>query len=59
MKKGNGSEKILMGFYSYAVIVKEKKDKIFENTYYNSLRCPRPAASAHVSIDDALGWIVA
>ena len=59
MKKGNGSEKILMVYYSYAVIVKEKKDKIFENTYCNSLRCPRPAASVHVSIDDALGWIVA
>ena len=59
MKKGNGSEEILMVYYSYAVIVKEKKDKTFENTYYNSLRCPCPAASVHVSIDDALGWIVA
>ena len=58
MKEENGSEKIFMFFYSYAVIVKEKKDKIFENTHYNSLRCPRPAASVHVSIDDALGWIV-
>ena len=59
MKKGNGSEEIFLVFYSYAVIVKEKKDKILENTYYNSLRCPRPAASVHVSIDHALGWIVA